>query len=208
MSTDIIVMNESQRIVLAARKEWQKEGAALARDIHTTAPWKVADWLTDERAWTGIKFNEAAAILGFSAGTCRNYHGVARAFPPSERHNDMTFGHHLVVAVDAISQEYRHKALDRAAKEGLSVSKFRKAIRESLKPKEPSRPDLITELRNWIKQEHPEMNWFYIQSSAYGIVERSHQKDAAPAFDLEMRSISYEEIKAVITDAAKRRVKA
>lgn len=108
---------------------WQKQGEALARAHNTTTPWAISDWLLQgERVGADSKYKTAAAILKWTPASCRNYASVARTFPPAERHNDMTFGHHVAVA--ALEPEERRQLLDRAVAEKLSVAKLRAAVRE------------------------------------------------------------------------------
>ncbi len=78
---------------------------------------------------------------------------------------------------------------------GAAVNKVLNASNKKLTP---NRPDLLGELRAWIKQACPAIaKQVCIQSSAYGIVERSTNKETVPVFDLELRSISFEQIKVV-----------
>ncbi len=82
------------------------------------------------------------------------------------------------------------------------MSQLRTRVRENLKRLESKKPKpdprLIAELRAWIRQECSNINkYLCIRESIYGVVERSNHSDAAPAFDLELRSIPAEHVKAV-----------
>ena len=112
---------------------WQAKGIELAQNSNTSA-WAIADWIV--AAHDGVKqggnfdtYADAARILNWACGSVRNYASVASAFPPAERHNDMTFGHHVAVA-GLRDKQKQHRLLTCAAAENVSVAKLRDEVRK------------------------------------------------------------------------------
>jgi hypothetical protein len=79
-------------------EEWLEIGRSLTqteRDVQ----WRLGDWWAFGNHRYGERANIAAGTLKFVVGTLQNYASVARKFPPSRRREDLSFSHHVEVAV-------------------------------------------------------------------------------------------------------------
>jgi hypothetical protein len=112
-------------------QEWIDQGHQLAKTTEGNT-WAVADWLlAGERVGADSKYKDAAKILHFSVGTCRNYASCARKFPPDDRNKILRFGFHLVAM--RLPPEQAQKALEWAACNGKTASQLRAEIRARAK---------------------------------------------------------------------------
>lgn len=115
--------------------EWEQQGKTLAHNSSTVTPWAIADWLLlSERVGMGSKYERAAEILAWTPAACRVSACVGRAFPPAERYDILTFGHHAAVA--SLEPTERRDLLEKAVGENLSVGKLRAAVRQLKTPGE------------------------------------------------------------------------
>lgn len=112
----------------ASQLEWQAIGKVLKR-IDSGIQWMLGDWmLYGERSW-GSMYQHIAKETGFEVGTLRNCVWLARRFELSLRRDNLSYGHHKLVA--KLSDREAEKWLDTAEANGWSVAK----LREALKPK-------------------------------------------------------------------------
>lgn len=118
--------------------EYQNVGRALLR-LDTSMQWLIGDWvvLGDNFKW-GETYQMLADELGYEVATLKDYAYVARNVSSSVRTDGLSFGHHkIVTAMD--EQEQRHW-LEKAATDGLSIAKMRKAIKAAQLPPPPPQP--------------------------------------------------------------------
>jgi hypothetical protein len=104
---------------------WCVLGIQLGRLAGATQ-WCLGDWWLD-----GDDRDECRAVaeqMGVQCATLYNFGSVCRAFEISLRHENLKFSHHQ--AAMAAMAEQRPRWLDRAEKEGWSVSQLRAEIAE------------------------------------------------------------------------------
>lgn len=107
--------------------EWKERGWQL-RAHGNSNMWEIADWLlAGERVGADSKYKDAAKILSFSVGTCRNYASCARKFPVGVRNvtPSVTFKHHLVIKDLDLQDENKIGSLKAAQVNGWSAAKLR-----------------------------------------------------------------------------------
>ncbi len=111
----------------ASKEEWQRLGTFLGA-LNQSLQWLIGDWVIyGEDVW-GETREAIADLMGLDIKTIYDYVYVARAVHFSVRTENLTFGHHKLVAKYDTNKEQR-QWLDYAIAEGLSVSALRKAIR-------------------------------------------------------------------------------
>jgi hypothetical protein len=111
-----------------SREEWFDFGAQIGR-IGGAIQWCLGDYCSygEDREWANAR--EIAEQIGVHSGTIHNYTSVARAFPFSCRHENLTFTHHQ--AATAAPAEQRQHWLGCAEKNVWSVSRLRAQIRQA-----------------------------------------------------------------------------
>ena len=126
--------------------DWRQIGAGLAREQRAAdIEWRIGDWAARADG-TFATLDEAAAIVGESAGNLRKYVATARAYPPIRRRIGLAF--HMHHAAAALPEAVRERLLDRAlaeqwtradmraaAAEATDGGRLRKALRENAKLK-------------------------------------------------------------------------
>lgn len=107
--------------------EWAKVGKTLGA-MRTASPWAIGDWLVFGEHTYGEKFSQAADVTGMKPDSLQVYQWVASQIPMEIRRTDLTHAHHQAVA--RLEPEEIQKWLEKAAKQGWSVSELRSALRE------------------------------------------------------------------------------
>jgi hypothetical protein len=118
--------------------QWTEIGAHLATAVNST-PWWVGDWIiyahttfeTDDDgnaiSTGGAAVRVRLAELGFEHETIDRCRRVAAKFPPSARHETLSWAHHLEVA--ALEPDDAHRLLHEAATEAWSTRDLRERVR-------------------------------------------------------------------------------
>ena len=101
-------------------EEWKKLGEGLKR-LGTSAMWKAGDWLNYAEKAFPERDNYAAAkeVTGFAENTLWNASYVCRKIDPSRRREEISFGHHQVVANQNNAEQSR--LLKKALNEGWTI---------------------------------------------------------------------------------------
>lgn len=103
--------------------------------VDDAVQWWIGDWLNRmPRAW-GTTYEAVAERTGRDVATLYNYANVSRKIDFSLRNENLSFSHHMAVAMLA-HQEQRYW-LELAEREGLSVRKLREAIKKNDAPEDP-----------------------------------------------------------------------
>lgn len=116
--------------------QYREFGAKLFM-LDNSMQWLVGDFITigDNFQW-GETYQRLADETGKDPNTLKDWAYVCRNVKMSERSDDLSFNHHKLVA--SMTPDEQAYWLERAAAEGLSIAKLRKAIKESqLPPPEP-----------------------------------------------------------------------
>lgn len=111
--------------------EWDEIGRALG-SVQGAIQWWIADLVLSGQGEYGVMYERAMETTGLAYKTLRNLVSVAGRFELSRRRDNLSFGHHALVA--ALSHDEQERWLDHAAAEGLSVEKLRKAMRGTPSP--------------------------------------------------------------------------
>jgi hypothetical protein len=111
--------------------EWAELGLQLRAALNSTA-WWVGDWLVyAHERWTTPEDRGAVyqrlADLGFDGETVERYRRVCALFPPTLRHEALSWSHHAVVA--ALDLEEACELLITAHDQGWSCRRLREAVR-------------------------------------------------------------------------------
>ena len=105
--------------------EWQSAGKFLQHVERSVQFW-IGDWLNyGERRWSDT-YPQAVDETGLEEKTLRNFKYVAGKVPLSLRRDNLTFGHHAVVA--SMSESDQSDWLDTAEGDHLSVAELRSRI--------------------------------------------------------------------------------
>lgn len=112
--------------------DYEQIGRVLLR-LDSSMQWLIGDWINtgDNFQW-GETYTRIADDFGYEVKTLRQFAYVARNVEMSVRYRQLSFGHHERVA--SMEPEAQEHWLERAANEGLSISKMRAAIKESQLP--------------------------------------------------------------------------
>jgi hypothetical protein len=109
----------------ATQEEWSKVGELLFK-LEGSIQWLIGDWLAYGE---DVKWGETAIIaeqLGRKTKTLTEYAYVARNVKLSIRMDNLSFGHHQLVA--SLTPQEQSDALTYAAQHNLSVAAFRKEL--------------------------------------------------------------------------------
>lgn len=105
--------------------EWESVGGVLRR-LDASIQWLIGDWINyGERQW-GKTYEQVAEATGYEVTALRNFAYVANAVDSSLRSDELSFGHHQLVA--PMEPELQQQWLDYARTNGLSISQMRDAI--------------------------------------------------------------------------------
>jgi hypothetical protein len=105
--------------------EWTTVGQRLAR-VASVSSWWLGDWLLFGQRSYGQRYREAVDATDLDYQTLRNYASVARRFPPSRRHSNLSFQHHAEVA--PMSEAEQDLWLARAQAGGWSRNALRRQL--------------------------------------------------------------------------------
>jgi hypothetical protein len=121
-------------------QEWEAHLAQLARGLNQRQ-WEIADAIIEAKVEWGDKYTAAVRITGKNEKTLRKWVTVARKFESSRRRDNLTFGHHAVVA--SKKPDDQEKWLTKADKKGWTVDDLRREISESTDRPEMDAPERI-----------------------------------------------------------------
>ena len=121
-----------------SENQYRDFGRALLR-LDTSMQWLLGDFVNigDNFQW-GETYQRLADDSGYAIRTLHDYAYVCRSVDFSIRIENLSFGHHQVIA--GMSQDEQAHWLGLAASEGLSIAKMRTAIKESQLPAPRSTP--------------------------------------------------------------------
>lgn len=112
---------------------WEVIGQQLLSVTDSTS-WWLADWIAYGERIYQDRYREAIQSTSLSYQTLRNYVWIARRFPLSRRHDNLSFGHHAeVAALDPPEQDYW---LRKAEEREWSRNQLRNEVRNSLRLRE------------------------------------------------------------------------
>ena len=119
------------------KANWEKLGRLIFR-LDGAMQWLIGDWLLQGERNNWGKHEQIADALGYDVKTLYDYRYVARHVPYDMRHEDLTFGHHKLVA--GLDSEVQQIWLDRAAQGEIdarsgarrpwSISRLRREMRD------------------------------------------------------------------------------
>ncbi len=173
--------------------DWKTLGGQL-RLAEGAIQWWIGDWLNYGEKTYGEKYTEALENTDYGYQSLRNMKYVAASIELSRRKDNLSWYHHAEVA--ALPPAEQDRLLAWAEKVKASVREVRTRTRNA-KPKEIETPEhlrIIQELQEWLRTNCPGVH-AYIQTSVYDLTERSKHEDAE-VFDLELRSITCDQVKA------------
>lgn len=105
--------------------QWRLLGKVLKK-MEGSIQWLIGDWCVQaERKW-GATYDQIAAETGYKKKSLREYAYVARSVDLSIRMDNLSFGHHHLVA--GLSPDKQQTWLRKALSENWSISQLRKAI--------------------------------------------------------------------------------
>lgn len=99
---------------------------ALLAQVDQSLPWWIADAAAAAEKRYGQTYDELAAISGLTVGTLQTYANVSRAIETSNRFEDLSFGHHTIVA--SKTAEVQQRYLNIARDQGWSMRVFADAV--------------------------------------------------------------------------------
>src|SRR5260370_36490857 len=96
------------------------------------ASWDLGDWLVSGEKHLSAAYDEAEEITGLARGSLYNIASLARQFPISRRHENLSFYHYAkVAALEDESQQDR--LLKYGSKNELSVREMHAAVQHEIK---------------------------------------------------------------------------
>lgn len=114
-----------------SREQWESIGSTLLLMAHG-GQWWIGDWLNiGERQW-GKTYQDVAAQMGYKARTLKDWAYVARNVDSSIRIDELTFGHHQLIA--SMPQRDQVKWLRKAIENDWSISQMREFINPNPTP--------------------------------------------------------------------------
>ena len=105
-------------------QEWREIGDELVK-YGTSLQWMIGDWVIAGGAIWGEDVPILAERLGLEEGTIHTYTYVASKVHFSIRVENLSFGHHRLVAPYSDDREFQRQWLQYAADKNLSVAKMR-----------------------------------------------------------------------------------
>lgn len=112
----------------ATFEEWQYIGGILHR-LEGSINWLIGDWLVyGERVW-GQTYEQVSEITGFDVKTLYQYAWIARNVDFSVRTENLSFGHHQLIA--GLEPDLQRRWLAHAEENNLSISQLRKALADT-----------------------------------------------------------------------------
>jgi hypothetical protein len=114
--------------------EWQQLGKILQR-FEASIQWLIGDWMAyGERVW-GQTYEQVAEETGYNVKSLYQYAWVSRNVDFSIRIENLSFGHHVLVA--GLEPEQQRQWLEYALSGDLSISQLRQAM--TVSPPTPSK---------------------------------------------------------------------
>lgn len=115
----------------AEPEQWQLLGNLLQK-LEGAIQWLIGDWvLQAERKW-GATYETVAEKTGYAYDTLKDYAYVARNVEMSVRTDQLSFGHHKLVAAMPVDEQ--RAWLDWALSQNASISQLRKKIHPPTPP--------------------------------------------------------------------------
>jgi hypothetical protein len=108
-------------------ESWEQVGNLLFK-LEGSIQWLIGDWLVYGEDLDYGDIPKIAKAMGKDEKTLRNYMSISRAVKMSERHDQLSYGHHEVIMKLKLPGEQK-EALAYAAEHELSVAAFRKLVR-------------------------------------------------------------------------------
>jgi len=193
-------MAEFTAVGLVLEKNLSFEEWAAVGKTFTMNQWWVGDWLNYGEKTYGETYRAVAITTGYDEGSLSNLASVSRRIELPRRRGNLSWSHHAEVA--GLPIEEQDRLLDWAQTEKASVKDLRAIKRADKNLHEPSVQE--SELRAWIKQECPDL-YAVVQGSQYDVQARSMQTETG-AFDLQIRGVSVEVIKAACLGAYRAKI--
>lgn len=106
-------------------EKWAEIGQLVVRVANASA-WWIGDWASRGQWDFGTKYREVIEATGLDYQTIKNYAWVCGKFDWSRRRDQLSFGHHAIVA--ALPQREQDSWLDLAERETLSVRALQAAV--------------------------------------------------------------------------------
>jgi hypothetical protein len=107
-------------------REWLLEGRRIGV-LSRGSQWWVGDWLLYGTGRWGEMYVQAAKVTGYDPKSLRNYRYVASRIDVSLRKDNLTFGHHALLA--SLEPDAQRHWLERAVHDRLSVEDLRGELR-------------------------------------------------------------------------------
>lgn len=158
-------------------EQWSGTGETLSR-IDGARQWWIGDWVNYGEARYGEKYAQALGEDAFDYGTLRNAAWVASQIEMSRRRDNLSFGHHQVVA--PLEPSEQDEWLDQAIANKWSVHELRRQIRDASREYLPAPEGLF----NVIYADPP---WRYGR-------EQHTRTDASGGSETHYETLSVEEI--------------
>jgi hypothetical protein len=131
----------------ATFEEWERVGDVLRR-LDASIQWLIGDWFAyGERVW-GQTYEQISDTTGYEVKTLYDYAYVAKSVDFSVRTENLTFGHHKLVA--GLEPDEQRRWLKYAVDHQLSISQMRQAM--ALTP-----PTLSAQSEGWSALFSPEI---------------------------------------------------
>jgi len=105
--------------------DWRAVGRLLAR-LEGSIQWLIGDWFLHAESQWGKTYDDVALETGYSKTTLKDYAYVARGVELSVRTDQLTFGHHKIVA--ALDSDRQRELLQTAITQNLSIAQFREEV--------------------------------------------------------------------------------
>jgi hypothetical protein len=107
-------------------RDWVVEGRRIGL-MSRGSQWWVGDWLLYGTGRWGEMYVQAAKVTGYDPKSLRNYRYVASRIDVSLRKDNLTFGHHALLA--SLEPDAQRHWLERAVHDRLSVEDLRGELR-------------------------------------------------------------------------------
>ena len=113
----------------ASYEDWMALGDFLWQ-VEGSLQWLIGDWIVMGESVYGQTYEQIAAVTGYAIPTLYDYAYVAANVQFSVRTENLSFGHHKLIA--ALSPEDQRYWLEQAAAGGWSISALRKALKPAV----------------------------------------------------------------------------